>query len=36
LLAAGSANAGRDQHLKEEIVRLLSKVIMFRVGLARE
>jgi len=36
LLAAGSANAGCDQHLKEEIVRLLSKVIMFRVGLARE
>src|SRR5476649_596409 len=36
LLAAGSANAGCDQHLKEEIVRLLSKVIMFRVCLARE
>lgn len=36
LLAVGSADAGHEQQLKEEIVRLLSKVIMFRAGLARE
>jgi hypothetical protein len=36
LLRAGSGDAGREQQLKEEIVRLLSKVIVFRAGLARE
>ena len=36
LLRAGSGDAGREQQLKEEIVRLLSKVIMFRAGLVRE
>lgn len=35
LLAAGPGDAARQQQLKEEIVRLLSKVIMFRAGLAR-
>jgi len=36
LLAGGSGEAGHQQYLKEEIVRLLSKVIVFRAGLARE
>ena len=36
LLLAAAVDAGRQQQLKEEIVRLLSKVIIFRAGLARE
>lgn len=35
LLAAGSGDAACESQLKE-IVRLLSEVIMFRAGLARE
>lgn len=34
-LAGAAGDAGREQALKEEIVRLLSKVILFRAGLAR-
>ncbi|WP_295989971.1 hypothetical protein [Rugamonas sp.] len=36
LLSAASGDAGREQFLRKEIVRLLSKVILFRAGLARE
>jgi len=36
LLAGAAGDAARQQQLKEEIVRLLSKVIIFRAGLARE